>query len=220
MTKEELEQRKLQLEIEKLKLPFWKNPAYLTILVTIIVGFSSYYIATDKEKKHQIDDLTKKNDILEKQQNELERTKVELTADHFQRMSEDLKYKNEEIEKNIQLKELKLITLENNFTAAKKDFANFQVKLNQQEKEYNRTKAEYENYKQRVKSVIDEVATYGPGYANGLIRSPAGQEQINYIISLSDKNLMKTEIGRFAFGISNQAFDQSLAKKTINLDIQ
>ena len=57
MDKEKLEIDKLQLEIKKLRQPFYKNPAHLSIITTLILGFLSYYIVTDKAKEQQIKDL-------------------------------------------------------------------------------------------------------------------------------------------------------------------
>lgn len=220
MTKEEIEIKKIALEIEKIKLPFWKNPAYLTILVTIIIGFSSYYVATDNEKKKQIETLEAENKKLEQQQSSLQKTKVELNADYYQRKFEDYRSKKEEIERSIQLKEFRLIGLEDKLKESENKFVDFQTKLREQEKQFNETKIEYEELKKNVNLVIDEVAQYGPKYANGLIRSPEGQDKVTFIISLTDKNLMRTEIGRFAYGICNQAFDQSVAANRLKLNIR
>jgi hypothetical protein len=220
MTKEELEIKKLELEVDKLKQPFFKNPAHLSILVTIILGFSSYYIATDKAKEKQIKELTEQNAILYEKQTSLEKTKVELRADHFQRQFEEFKSKKEEVEQSIQLKEIQFMRLSDKLEEAEREYNDYKIKLNQVQNQYVATKTEYEDYKKRVSIVIDEVADYGPDFAKGLIKSPEGQEKINFIISQNDKGFMKTEIERFAFGISNQAFDQSFARKKIDLRIE
>ena len=206
--------------MNKLKQPFYKNPAYLSILVTIILGFSSYYIATDKAKEQQIKDLKEQNSTLSDTKTALEKTKIELRAEHYQQQFQEFKSKKEEVERSIQLKEIQFINLSDKLDRAEKEYKDYKNKLGQVQTQYEETKKEYEQYKKRVRQVIGEVANYGPSYARGLIKSPEGQEQINFIITQSDKRLMKTEIERFAFGISNQAFDQSLTRKRIDLRIE
>ncbi|MFD2825751.1 hypothetical protein ACFSYG_04660 [Leeuwenhoekiella polynyae] len=220
MEKEKLEIDKLQLEIKKLSQPFYKNPAHLSIITTLILGFLSYYIVTDKAKEQQIMDLKEQIGNLSDKEASIEKTQVELKADHYQRQFLDFKNKKEEVEKSIQLKEIKLMNLSDKLENSKKEYDNFKSKLIQVQGQYEATIAEYEAYKSRVSAVIDEVASYGPNYARGLIQSPEGQQQINFIVSQDDKGLMKSEIERFAFGVSNQAFDQSLARKRIDLKIQ
>ena len=227
MTKEEAELKKIELEIKRLKLPFWKNPAYLTILVTLIIGFSSYYVTVGKAKRAQIADLRTEIEkleqqkfSLEQQENSLERTKEELKADHYQRQYEYFKDKKEEIERSIQVKELRFINLEDKLKRSEVELTKVESSIQNQEKEYEQLKIQYDDYKAKVNKVIEEVEDYSPSYANGLIRSPEGQSKINFIMSITDKNLMKTEIGRFAYGISNQAFDESIARKKLKLEIE
>lgn len=219
MSKEEIEIKKLELEVKKLKQPMYKNPAYLTIIVSIILGLSSYFVLTDQAKAEQIVRLKAENENLEDQKEALEKTRIELKADHYQRQYEDFKFKTEEIAREIQLKEMKLISYSDKVEQQEILYSEFKKKLNKVQTEYAATKEEYERYKERVREVIDEVGEYGPNYAKGLIKSPSGQQQIQFIISQNEQALIKSEIERFAFGISKQAFDQSLVKKKLDLNI-
>jgi len=212
MTLEEAEIEKIKLEIEKLKLPFWKNPAYLTIIATIIIGFSSYYVATDKAKAEQIETLIAENRKLEQKKDELEKAEIERKAEHNQRKFEDFKLKNDEIQDEILIKEIRLNSVEDNLEESK-------MRVQSLENQYTSIQEAYEEYKSKVYEIMKEVENYGPGYADGLINSLPGQAKIDEIITTADPTQLKQEIERFALRISEQAFNMTMAKKKIKLDI-
>ncbi len=73
VSKEELERLKLELEIQKLKDPWWKNPAYilaalptLLAILTLAYGFANgYFQATATKLENQKHDLQIEKDKLE-----------------------------------------------------------------------------------------------------------------------------------------------------------
>ena len=86
-TKEELERIKLELEIRKLKDPWWKNPAYIlaalpTMLavLSLIYGFANgYFQATATKLENQKHDLQLEKDKLEADLKTIAATKEALT---------------------------------------------------------------------------------------------------------------------------------------------
>lgn len=89
LTREELETKKLRLEIEDMERPFWKRPAYilaalptLLIVITLSVGFLNGFLQSHVTKLiRENRELEAKRDELNKQFDQKEQALKKLTED-------------------------------------------------------------------------------------------------------------------------------------------
>lgn len=203
MNKEDLEKQKLQVEIDQLNRPFWKNPTIVissvTVILSALIGFSSYFNQVDQdnvEKIKELKELIQKQEAVERkielQNLQLQKTQIENEA---KELEQQLLILAEEVEQK------KAILQTKNNALAK-------LKLQLAEE-----KIRSKTYLEKVSQVTAYMADYGPGYAKGLLSSTSGVAKIKEITNLDDPSKQAEEIENFTLSIVNKTFKKYLQKK-------
>lgn len=213
MTEQELKIRKLELEIADLSTPRWKRPAYLTIIVSAItiivsaiIGFSNYFSRVDDERAKQITDLQSTIERLEDERhfNEISSKNIELNRLKEQIKSLDAQKLKIEIE--IQDSKLALILSNQELAQSRQRLAD--------------VKKEHEEYVENVTSILSKYKELAPKHGNRLISSASGQAKIKQIMMITDPNVQRVEIGKFAYGITNQTYSETLQEIKSELKLE
>ena len=202
-TKEEFEIEKIKLEIAQLNEPFWKKPNIMisvtTVLLTAIIGFSSYFAKVDQEHIAQIKALESKIKENKEASQKLELENLNIKNTHIQIQAE-------QYQKNYDESKIKLSAMEKDIAIKSKNLANFITDL-------KKTKSSYNLYKEKVNNITQYMANYGVGYAKGVLSSNSGKLKINQIATLPTPDERVQEIERFTTNIINQTFAKYTTKK-------
>lgn len=122
---DKLQEEKLREEISQLRRPFWKQPAYITILVTVMLGSISYYSAERQRERSDIEALQQENARLEEGMRALERREAEARIAHAQRANELMGHQHElrvaTLDQKTQTAEQRFISARERLEAAEED---------------------------------------------------------------------------------------------------
>jgi len=215
--KEQYEIEKIKIEIAQLKEPFWKKPntllSVVTIIITALIGFNSYFVKVNQENISKIEELEEQNKISKALQDKiilenhaLEKTKMLLVAEDNERKynASVIALKNAEIALN----------------KVEHDIKSTSSKLNKVQENLLLEKEKYNKYQEKVKKVTEYMSGYGPGYANGIITSNQGKQKIRQISELDDKEEQIKQIADFTMKVVSQTFNKYTIVKSGHLEIR
>ncbi|MCE7990967.1 MAG: hypothetical protein HEP71_03270 [Roseivirga sp.] len=213
MTEDELRKKKLLLEIEELSKPSWKKPAYLTIivsaitiLITAMIGFGQYYDKVDKDNQRRVEELEKVISENKDQQHKMEIATAKYETLIAQSARDSMLNSNEALRLEIIAEQGKLRKIQSDILA--------------REKELQKVKGDYADFKSQVVGILDQYKRYSQGFANGVIRSDEGKEKIEEIRQIANPELQRSEIGRFAYTVTQQTYTQARERILTGLGLQ
>lgn len=216
-SREEFEIEKIKLEIAQMKAPFWKKSNILisvaTILVSVIIGFSSYFASVDQKNVALIEDLKSKIKENETIRQRIEVENLNLQKTKFQANAEELEKKYNEAQAKLDAIEKEIKSRNTDLTVAKKDLLAARTDL-------STAKKDYVNYKKKVEDITTYMHDYGIGYAEGILKSESGRKAMEKIARLPDNEERKKEIESFAIQIVRQTFDKYTSKKSGELELK
>lgn len=190
MSEEELRIQKLQIEIKELSKSNWRKPAGLTIIISAITvttsayfGFAQYFKQVDQDNITKIENLEREQDKVkaERRSAEIEKHNAEIAKSNYE------------------------LLLQQNET---RDIANKLKLIHEQFREKEKQLSNLKKELNGIKSVEEAVNKYNDyilGYAQGIIRSPSGQNKMESILGLENDQDKKMEIEKFAFNVTQQA---------------
>jgi hypothetical protein len=240
-TKEALEAEKLRIEIAQLKEPYWKKPGTMistaTVIITAIIGFSSYFVKVNQENVSKIKELELKikenaglSQKIEVENLNLQKTQIEIEARENRTRYEQSKQELIQVGKEIDKKSKALDAVRVELGAAKDKYAQNKQMLDKQIADKSRalnalsldlvnSKNTYNQYKEKVKNVVKYMADYGPEYARGVLSSPSGKLKISEIAAMPVMEERIKEIDKFSMNIVRQTFVRYISKKEGELEI-
>jgi|GEM_PF-3093811 len=195
MSEEELRIQKLQIEIKELSKSNWRKPSGLTIIISAITvtisayfGFAQYFKQVDQDNITKIENLEREQDKVkaEKRNAEIEKHNAEIAKSDYELLIQQNEKRDIE-------NELKLI---------REQFQKKENQLSRLKKELNGIKS--------VEEAVNKYSEYILGYAQGIIRSPSGQNKVESIISIENDQDKKAEIENFAFNVTQQAHSKTM----------
>lgn len=225
----QLQAEKLRIEINQLNEPFWRKSnvmvSVFTIILTAIIGFSSYFVSVDEANQRKITELEAKIEEDTKIQHEIELRTLGLEKTQMQQLADDNKKKYDESatrlvdigtrinakEKEITLKKQQIAGKEQTIAANKK-------KLEYLNSELESARIHYNRYIREVKEVVSYMKDYGPSYGHGIVDSPNTVAVLQQVAATEGTENRIAAIKKFTNHVLDQTFSRYSQLKEMKLD--